>query len=63
MVVIRAMESQNDQSDTKLKLHEQWRFYDSEVDAQSSESDEFLSVKEEAKHEEENTYFEQEVRL
>ena len=63
MISIRAMESQSDQSDTELQPHEQRQFYDNEVDAQSSETDEFVVAKEEVEHEEDNTYFEQEVRL
>lgn len=57
------MESQSNQSDTELQPHEQRRFYDNEVDTQSSETDEFVAAKEEAKHEEDNAYSKQEVRL
>ena len=57
------MESHNNQSDNELQPHERRRFYDDEVDAQSSETDGFVAAKEEAEHEEDNAYFEQEVRL
>lgn len=63
MISIGAMASQSDQSDSESQPHEQRRFYDNEVDARSTETDEFVAAKEEVEHEEDNTYFEQEVRL
>ena len=62
MESIGAMESQSDQSENELQPHEHRRFYNSEVHARLSESDGFLATNEEADHED-NTHFEQEVRL
>ena len=57
------METHSDQSDNELHPHERRQFYDDEVDAQSSDTDGFVAAKKEAEHEEDNAYFEQEVRL